>query len=209
MRVVKEYDERRKEILDVAEKLFYTKGYEKSTINDILKEVGIAKGTFYYYFKSKEEVMDEVIFKYTNIIIMRIGEILNKCDLEPEDKLLMAFMSMNISNEIDTSVLEEMHKSENALMHQRTLTQSIKCIYPLIVKIIEEGIKKGVWKCKYPLEYIQIFMTAALTLTDEGILKMEEEAQVNIMLALVSVLEKMLEVKEGSFIKIVKERWEI
>ncbi|HWT73144.1 MAG TPA: TetR family transcriptional regulator [Mobilitalea sp.] len=44
MRITKEFDERRKEILDTAERLFHTKGYEKCTVNDILKEVAIAKG---------------------------------------------------------------------------------------------------------------------------------------------------------------------
>lgn len=63
MRIVKEYEERRKEILETAERLFLTKGYTKTTVNDILKEIGIAKGTFYHYFKSKEEVMDEIIMR--------------------------------------------------------------------------------------------------------------------------------------------------
>ena len=53
-RIVKEADERRNEILDAAETLFTEKGYSKTTIIDILNQVGIAKGTFYYYFKSKE-----------------------------------------------------------------------------------------------------------------------------------------------------------
>ena len=63
MRIIKEYEERRKEILETAERLFLTKGYTKTTVNDILKEIGIAKGTFYHYFKSKEEVMDEIIMR--------------------------------------------------------------------------------------------------------------------------------------------------
>ena len=50
MRQVKDHYERKNEIIDVAEVLFYSKGYESCTINDILKEVGIAKGTFYHYF---------------------------------------------------------------------------------------------------------------------------------------------------------------
>jgi AcrR family transcriptional regulator len=61
MRVIKEPEERRNEILDTAETLFFTKGYGKTTVNDILQAIGIAKGTFYYYFKSKEEVMDAVL----------------------------------------------------------------------------------------------------------------------------------------------------
>ncbi|MDF2532153.1 MAG: TetR family transcriptional regulator [Clostridia bacterium] len=61
MRITKEYDERRNEILDTAEKLFHAKGYEKCTVNDILKEISIAKGTFYHYFRSKEEVLDAIV----------------------------------------------------------------------------------------------------------------------------------------------------
>ena len=52
-RIIKEADERRNEILDAAETLITEKGYSKTTIIDILNQVGIAKGTFYYYFKSK------------------------------------------------------------------------------------------------------------------------------------------------------------
>ncbi len=53
-RIVKEADERRNEILDAAETLFTEKGYSKTTIIDILNQVGIAKGTFYYYFNNSD-----------------------------------------------------------------------------------------------------------------------------------------------------------
>ena len=54
MRIVKEHDERRNEIITTAEEFFLTKGFNKTTVNDILKRIGIAKGTFYHYFVSKE-----------------------------------------------------------------------------------------------------------------------------------------------------------
>ena len=60
MRISKSPEERKKEILDVAEELFTTKGYAETTINDILRKIGIAKGTFYYYFKSKEDLFREM-----------------------------------------------------------------------------------------------------------------------------------------------------
>ena len=61
MRVVKEAKERRNEILDVAERLFATKGFDNTSTNDILDEVGIARGTLYYHFKSKEDILDAMI----------------------------------------------------------------------------------------------------------------------------------------------------
>ena len=61
MRVVKEAEERKNEILDVAERLFISRGFDRTSTNDILEEVGIARGTLYYHFKSKEEILDALI----------------------------------------------------------------------------------------------------------------------------------------------------
>jgi len=56
MRISKDGDIRKQELLDAALQLFYEKGYEKTSVNDIIEKVGVSKGAFYYYFKSKEEV---------------------------------------------------------------------------------------------------------------------------------------------------------
>ena len=60
MRIVKEAEERKNEILDVAENLFMKKGFDGTSTNDILQAVGIARGTLYYHFKSKEEIAAKV-----------------------------------------------------------------------------------------------------------------------------------------------------
>jgi len=90
MRVIKEHDVRKNEILDMAEKLFRIKGYEKCTIMDIINEVGIAKGTFYYYFKSKEEVLDAVVLRYVDIIRNNAEEIILIENMNPVEKLMRA-----------------------------------------------------------------------------------------------------------------------
>jgi AcrR family transcriptional regulator len=202
MRIIKEHDERRNEILDTAEKLFHTKGYEKCTVNDILKEVAIAKGTFYYYFKSKQEVLDAIVARYTEIVVSRVGAIIERGDHSPQEKLLNAFMSMNINNQVGSEILEEMHKTENALLHQQTLSQMISALAPALATIVEEGVEKKVWNCRYPLQDMQIFLAASLTLTDEGIFEQDAASQSRIMAALIGMLEKMLEVPEDSFMKL-------
>lgn len=206
MRITKEHDERRNEILDIAEKLFHIKGYDKCTINDILKEVGIAKGTFYHYFKSKEEVLDAIVSRYKDVVITRVNEVANNKFITLEEKLLGAFMSMRIIDQLDSEMINEMHKTENALLHQKILNQIVIDVAPILVKIIKEGVEKKVWRCKFPLEYMQIFLASSITLTDEGIFEFDGEYKSKIMEALISVLEKMLEVSENSFIKLFKER---
>ena len=69
MRIVKEAEERKEEILDVAERFFATKGFDNTSTNDILKEVGIARGTLYYHFKSKEDILDGVIERMTRCLM--------------------------------------------------------------------------------------------------------------------------------------------
>lgn len=208
MRIIKEYDERRNEILDTAERLFHTKGYDKCTVNDILKEIGIAKGTFYYYFKSKEEVMDAVVSRYTDIVVGRVEEIYKKDSISPEEKLMYAFMAMRMNSRIDSEILEELHKAENALLHQKTLNKIVTGLAPVLVKIIEEGIEKKVWSCRYPLQYMQIILAAALTLTDEGIFELDGNSQMKIMAALIGILEKMLNVPEDYFMQMFMQNWE-
>ncbi|MDD2217452.1 MAG: TetR/AcrR family transcriptional regulator [Eubacteriales bacterium] len=199
MRITKEYDERKNEILDAAEKMFRQKGYDKCTVQDILKEVGIARGTFYYYFESKEEVLVATVSRYKDIVIERADEILRLDDMSPDEKLMRTFLAMRLSNKLDDVLLDNMHKQENALLHQKTWSLIVEALAPILVKIIEEGVRKKVWHCRYPLQYMQIFLAASLTLTDEGIFESDADSQMKIMAALISVLEKMLEVPEDYF----------
>lgn len=205
MRVIKAHEERKNEILNVAEKLFTTKGYEKTTVNDILREIGIAKGTFYYYFKSKEEVLDAIVSGYKEIIATRAEAVLNKKGISPEEKLMNAFMSMRIIDKVDSNMLDEIHKAQNAILHQKILNQLVTTMAPILEKIIKEGIEKKVWNCRYPLQYMQIFLASSLTLTDEGIFELDGDSQMKVMAALISLLEKILDVPEDSFMQMYME----
>ena len=68
MRVVKEAEERRNEILDAADMLFADKGFDNTSTSDILEKVGIARGTLYYHFKSKEDILDALIDRYNRFL---------------------------------------------------------------------------------------------------------------------------------------------
>ena len=60
-RIVKDAAVRRTEILDTAQYLCYSKGYERTSVQDIIDEIGIAKGTFYHYFRSKQDLLDALV----------------------------------------------------------------------------------------------------------------------------------------------------
>ena len=71
-RISKAYQERKKEIMDTAQMLFYTIGYDAVTVNTIIATIGISKGTFYHYFKSKEQLLDELVERFTETAIQGV-----------------------------------------------------------------------------------------------------------------------------------------
>lgn len=89
MRLMKEAEERKKEILDIAEQLFIEKGFDNTSTNDILREIGIARGTLYYYFKSKEEILDAVIDRITNQLVEKSKEIFDQKELSVFQRFTM------------------------------------------------------------------------------------------------------------------------
>lgn len=207
MRVVKEHDTRKNEIMDVAEKLFYEKGYERCTINDILKEVGIAKGTFYHYFGSKEDALDAIIARSITIIVDRINQRIDSIKSQPIAQLMHVFLAMRMNDELDENKLNELHKPDNALLHQKNLSELIKAVAPILESIVIEGNTLGIWDCPYPLEYMNIFLSASLTLTDGGIFELDQHAQQKTMVALVSLLEKMLVLPENTLLNLYLKNW--
>ncbi|NLC18650.1 MAG: TetR/AcrR family transcriptional regulator [Clostridiales bacterium] len=198
MRVSKEHDERRNEILDTAAELFEAKGYNKTTINDILNKIGIAKGTFYYYFKSKEEVLDAIIERLNEGALIRAKLIKERSDLSPIEKILQLILALRME-EPKSGVMDELHNPENALMHQKTLTGIVNGLTPILTDIVDEGIQAGVFSTPYPKETIQIMLTAALTLTDEGIFSLTDEEKQRLLQAIIYSLETLLGAKPGSF----------
>ena len=207
MRISKEYDERKNEILDTAERLFHTKGYEKTTINDILKEVNIAKGTFYYYFKSKEEVMDALIERVSLIAMEKVQKVAEAEGMDPQEKMLHMFLAMRMEGPGEEQMLDDLHRPENALMHQKSLNYIVVNIAPLLAQVVKQGVDQGIWKCPYPLEYMKIFLAASTTLMDDGIFEQDEKSQMEILTALLSLLETMLQVPEGSILSVAAQYW--
>ncbi len=65
-RISKLPHERRKEILDTALEMFMKKGYQATSVSDIVKELNVSQGLFYYYFKSKEEVFEAALKQYVD-----------------------------------------------------------------------------------------------------------------------------------------------
>ena len=184
-----DYFDRKSEILDMARTMFITIGYEDTSINNLIKKLGIAKGTFYHYFKSKEELLDQVINEVNTEIVKNISEIASS-DRAPDEKLFMAISALKVENH--NKITDHMHKPENALLHQKTLNSILKGVTPYFVKIIEEGNRSNVFDCKYPKENMYIFLCSAINLLDDGVIDFTNDEKESIFMALIELFANML-----------------
>ncbi|GGG59783.1 TetR/AcrR family transcriptional regulator [Paenibacillus radicis (ex Gao et al. 2016)] len=204
MRVVKEPEERKSEILDVAEELFFTKGYARTTVNDILQAIGIAKGTFYYYFKSKEEVMDAVVTRYIDTGVAAGKQIAADEKLSVHEKLLQIIMAQKQDTDKKVQLIEQFHQPENAVIHQKSLTETILKLTPVLTEVVEQGIQEKLFHTPYPKETMEFLLISSQFMFDEGIFKWEPEEIAYKIQAFIHVMEVSLGAEQGSFAYVVK-----
>lgn len=203
MRVIKDAEERRNEILDVAERLFCTKGFDRTSTNDILNEIGIARGTLYYHFKSKEDILDGMIERVTNQIVSKAAVIALDDSVPVLERLTRTILSLNVDNELGDMIMEQVHKPQNALLHQKLEERLLGRVNILITKIVEDGIKQGIMHTDYPAEAVDMIMTYSYITFDSTKQYIEEEEQRKIK-GFVYHTERVLGMEAGALMDAMK-----
>lgn len=199
MRIVKEAEERREEILDAAERLFAAKGFDNTSTGDILDAVGIARGTLYYHFKSKEEILDGVIQRITGRLMRDASDIVRQKELPVLERLTKAILSLNVESEIGYEIMEQVHRPQNALMHQKMQATLLAGILPILTELVEEGTQQGICHTRYPESMVEMTILYANTAFDElnvaGLSPAQRERKIA---GFIYNLERLMGMEEGS-----------
>ncbi|MEK4980054.1 TetR/AcrR family transcriptional regulator [Bacillus sp. FSL K6-6540] len=205
MRIVKKAEERKNEILDAADALFGQKGFDGTSTNDILEKVGIARGTLYHHFKSKEDIMDALIDRYTVRLLDRAQAIALDKSIPVIERIIRVVMSLNISGDGESSkeIMEHIHKPQNALMHQKIHKVIINGVPPILTDIIREGIEQGLFSTPFPYECMEMVVIYANTVFDEDLVTMTDEERGQRVLAFVCNVERLLGAESGSLMEVM------
>lgn len=197
MRVVKEAEERKNEILDVAEVLFASKGYDNTSTNDILKEVNIARGTLYYHFKSKEDILDAIISRMETALIGRAKAVASDKSIPVLERMTMAIQALNVDSNIGSEVLAQVHKPQNALMHQKMQESLIKGVVPIITELCIEGVEAGILNTDYPAQAVEMIMIYSSVAFDDRVELSPDELKLKVA-GFIANTERILGAKPGS-----------
>jgi len=149
-----EYAAKRSQILDATQRLIYTKGYERMTIQDILADVQISSGAFYHYFDSKPAVLEAFIERMRQAVEQPLLPIIHDPHLSAIEKLQGFFDTLDrlrIAHKTDVVKLGRIwYTDDNTIVRQKVDEAVVKQRAPLLTEIVRQGIREGLFTTAYP-----------------------------------------------------------
>ncbi len=198
-RTVKAPEERREEIVETADRLFRQHGYANCSVEMIIREIGVAKGTYYYYFKSKQDILEAIVERTLGRIVDMAKGVADDPSLSAMQKMQALLENSQIGDGDSLEVAEMLHLPENRELHELTNVQTVLQLSPFLAQIVEQGIAEGVFDVDRPLETIQFLFTGAQFLTDGGLFGFSPAEVRSRRLVTQTIIEKTLGAEPGSF----------
>lgn len=199
VRSVKTPEVRRAEILQAASELFQEIGYESTSVDSIVRSAGIAKGTFYYYFKSKDEVLAALAQQLCAEMVARSQIIADDPQLGAIDKFCAIIASQNQTVEAGQALVEDLHRPENRALHERSNIETVLAFGPILAAVVEQGNQEGVFQVDDPLSTVQFILAGSLFLFGHQMFSWTPEEQAARMQAMLLLIERTFGAVAGSF----------
>lgn len=186
---MKKGERRKQDLLNIAYRMFIEKGYENTSVDDIITEAGIAKGTYYYYFESKEATLEAVIeMMIEKAEIVAKAALMNPVSIPQKLASVVYAFQPNKDEVVITDVLE---RKENIVMHDKIGKKIVEVAVPILSDIVREGIAQGIFVCTNVEERVKMLLIMSQNMFDYGAYSNKD------IEVYVDMLEKSLGAKEG------------
>lgn len=187
---MKKGERRKQNLLNIAYRMFIEKGYENTSVDDIITEAGIAKGTYYYYFESKEATLEAVI----EMMIEKAENIAKAALMNPvpiPQKLASVVYAFQ-PNKDEIVITDVLERKENIVMHDKIGKKIVEVAVPILSDIVREGIAQGIFACTNVEERVKMLLIMSQNMFDYGAYSNKD------IEVYVDMLEKSLGAKEGT-----------
>jgi AcrR family transcriptional regulator len=161
---------KRDELIEIATKQFFTKGYDGTSVRSILEEANGEVGMFYHYFKSKDELFQIVVERFFDNYKKRFYEIVSECNSEEDfvEKLLKFYQaSMLKFNQISDAI----HWTIKSMLSARTIHE--------LLPAVTEAIQRIGYRTDKPLDIAmgQYLYSISATVHSDSFIRMSFEEQ--------------------------------
>ncbi len=200
-RTIKKGDERKREIVRTAGELFAERGYGAVSVESIIHQVGIAKGTFYHHFPSKAAVLEALVEATLDGMIAAAEQVVADPSHDALTKMA-ALLGGSSASGHDTekeAIVHSLHLPANRELHERTHLRTILRLSPLLARIVEQGNTEGVWDVRQPLETVQLLLSGSQCLLDGRLFVWSDAERAARLEALQEMIERTLGAERGSF----------
>lgn len=184
-------EKRKQELLKIAYSLIISKGYEETSIDEIIAKAQIAKGTFYYHFKSKEEMLEALINMMITEQTERAKQILSSP--LPIPQKAVAIITSFRPNMDEATIQDALNKKENIVLHEKINKRVIDEAVPILSQVVEEGIAQGILECDNINERVRMTLIISSDMFDH---RSFTSADIDVF---IDAVEKILGAKKDTF----------
>ena len=186
-------------ILDAALALFLEKGFDETSVSDIQGRLGIARGTLYYHYPSKEAIMDAIIERFGREVICEAEKAAAEKGGGILERMFALFGCMNIRRLTrDEQILDYLHRPQNALFHEKSNTMLIAALRPLLGELLREGREEGMFTNPYEEETAELILLSIIGFLDYTAMEAGKKALERRVESLLYNVERMLGAREGT-----------
>lgn len=159
-------ERRKQELLQIAYRMFISRGYDNTSVEDIIEEAGIAKGTYYYHFESKEQTLEEVIGMMIDEETEAAKQMI-EADLPVQQKIVGIITSVRPTQE-EHPIEGALMQPDNIVMHNKIRKKLVQNIVPILTEVVEQGMREGIFHCDNIPERVRMLLIVSNEVFDEG-----------------------------------------
>jgi AcrR family transcriptional regulator len=155
-------------LLSAARRLFMERGIAGTAVSDIVREPGVAQGTFYLYFSSKDDVVDAVVEQIADEMVISMTAIAQTSALPAVDKLRRMGWQLFRDLLAERDVLDHIHRAEHEQVHDRIVRTSLRRLSPVVAGVIRQGVEEGDFHVTSPEAAAPLALAATMGMDDAG-----------------------------------------
>ena len=187
-------------ILDALQQLLEEKNIQHISVSDIAARAGIGKGSIYYYYSSKDAIVDALIKRSYEKPLQTAKSLATQTTISSFTRMAMLFQACQNSSSI---FLRKKHKASTsaqdlAFLHQKYLNYVVSELKPALTQIISQGISCGEIHFDYPAALAEIVLIVLAVKLDNSLIPSSVEETADTFRGLIALLEKGTGVPAGT-----------
>lgn len=192
--------DKRELIYDALEELMCTVPFKEISVESIAQKANVGKGSVYYYFNSKDEILDNVIERsYRRAIREYLDNISSEKTALGRIKQLFRSVMKKDFGDSRRNLIVTLHLHDDLVLHNKLKGIAVQELSPILTLLLEQGIEEGSIKMEYPKEGAEIIVTVLTVFLDNTSVIQDKSSIKKKLKIFANVLETCLKTPKGSF----------